>query len=36
MAAGLSVGGYSMKKDRKKRKEAVKRLEKARGHEQGG
>lgn len=28
MAAGLSVGGYSMKKDRKKRKEAVKRLEK--------
>lgn len=28
MAARLSVGGYSMKKDRKKRKEAVKRLEK--------
>ena len=28
MAARLPVGGYSMKKDRKKRKEAVKRLEK--------
>lgn len=28
MAAGLPVGGYSMKKDRKRRKEAVKRLEK--------
>lgn len=28
MAARLPVGGYSMKKDRKRRKEAVKRLEK--------
>ena len=28
MAAGLPVGGYSMKKDRKRRKEAVRRLEK--------
>ena len=28
MAARLPVGGYSMKKDRKKRKEAIKRLEK--------
>ncbi len=28
MTARLPVGGYSMKKDRKKRKEAVKRLEK--------
>lgn len=28
MTAGLPVGGYSMKKDRKRRKEAVKRLEK--------
>ena len=28
MAARLPVGGYNMKKDRKKRKEAIKRLEK--------